>query len=86
MASWSDGGQIFPHISVAKACGSPCWGEELPENLKVKWEKWVSELPQLSNVAIPRCLRRAYPENIELHLFSDASNEAFASVAYLVCR
>ena len=23
MASWSDGGQIGPHISVAKACGSP---------------------------------------------------------------
>ena len=23
MASWSDGGQIFRHISVAKACGSP---------------------------------------------------------------
>ena len=62
------------------------WDEELPENLKVKWEKWVSELPQLSNVAIPGCLRRAYPENIELHLFSDASNEAFASVGYLVCR
>ena len=62
------------------------WDEELPENLKVKWEKWVSELPQLSNVAIPRCLHRAYPENIELHLFSDASNEAFALVAYLVCR
>lgn len=58
--------------------------EELPKNLKVKWEKWVSELPQLSNVAIP-CLRRGYPENIELHLFSDASNEAFASVAYLDC-
>ena len=62
------------------------WDEELPENLKVKWEKWISELPQLSNVAILRCLRRAYLENIELHLFSDASNEAFASVAYLVCR
>ena len=24
MAFWSDGGQIFPNISVAKACGSPC--------------------------------------------------------------
>ena len=23
MAFWSDGGQIFPHISVAKACDSP---------------------------------------------------------------
>ena len=62
------------------------WDDELPENLKAKWEKWVSELPQLSNVALPRCLRRANPENIELHLFSDASNAAFTSVAYLVCR
>ena len=61
------------------------WDEELPENLKVKWEKWVSELPQLSNVAIPR-LHRAYPVNIELHLFSDASNETFTSVANLVCQ
>ena len=62
------------------------WDDKLPENLKVKWEKWVSELPQLSNVAVPRCVRRAYPESIDLHLFSDASNDAFASVAYLVCR
>lgn len=62
------------------------WDDELPENLKAKWEKWVSELPQLSNVAVPLCLHRANPENIELHLFSDASNDAFASVAYLVCR
>ena len=62
------------------------WDDKLPENLKVKWKKGVSELPQMSNVAVPRCLRRAYPESIELHLFSDASNEAFASVAYLVCR
>ena len=52
------------------------WDDELPENLKIKWEKWVSELPQLSNVAVPRCLPRAYPENIELHLFSDASRIA----------
>ncbi|XP_078355671.1 uncharacterized protein LOC144640376 [Oculina patagonica] len=62
------------------------WDDVLPENLKAKWEKWVTELPQLSNVAVPRCLRQANPENIELHLFSDASNDAFASVAYLVCR
>ena len=24
MVSWSDGGQIFPHMSVARACSSPC--------------------------------------------------------------
>ena len=62
------------------------WDDELPENLKAKWEKRVSELPQLSKVAIPRCLRRPNPVDIELHLFWDASNDAFASVAYLVCR
>ena len=62
------------------------WDDMLPENLKVKWEKWVAELPQLSNVAVPRCLRQANPANLELHLFSDASNDAFAAVAYLVCR
>lgn len=33
------------------------WDDKLPENLKAKWKKWVSELPQLSNVAVPCCLR-----------------------------
>ena len=36
--------------------------------------------------AVPHCLCRVNPENTELHLFSTASNDAFASVAYLVCR
>ena len=36
-------------------------------------------------VAVPRCWHRVNQENIELHLFSDASNDAFASIAYLVC-
>ena len=59
------------------------WDDELSKDLKVKWERWVSELPQLSNVAVLRCLRRPNPVDIELYLFSDASNDAFASVAYL---
>ena len=58
------------------------WGDVLPDDLKATWEKWVSELPQLLNVAVPRCLLLANSENIELHLFSDACNEASASVAY----
>ena len=33
------------------------WDDELPENLKAKWEEWVSELPQLSNIVVPHCLR-----------------------------
>lgn len=46
----------------------------------------MSELPQLSNIAVPRCLRLVNPQTTELHLFSDASKVAFASAAYLVCQ
>lgn len=62
------------------------WDDVLPDDLRAKWETWVSELPQLSNVAVPRCLRLANPASVDLHFFSDASNNAFASAAYLVCR
>ena len=35
------------------------WDDKLTEKLKAKWEKWVLELPQLSNVAVPRfCVER----------------------------
>ena len=62
------------------------WDDLLLEDLNAKWEKWVSELPQLSNIAVPHCLRLANQQTTELHLFSDASKAAFASAAYLVCR
>ena len=38
------------------------WDDVLPPELRRKWEQWLSELPQLSNISIPRCLRRANPE------------------------
>ena len=62
------------------------WDDVLPSNLRMKWETWVSELQDLSHVAIPRCLRLSNSESVDLHLFSDASKDAFASVAYLVCH
>ncbi len=62
------------------------WDDVLPSNLRMKWETWVSELQDLSHVAIPHCLRLPNPESVDLHLFSDASKDAFASVAYLVCH
>ena len=51
-----------------------------------KWEQWVSELPDLSNVAIPCCLREPGPRETHLHVFYDASKDAYVSAAYLVCR
>ena len=63
------------------------WDDVLPEDLTIKCKaKWVSELTDLSRIAIPRCLRLANPEKVDLHLFSDASKAAFASSANLVCQ
>jgi hypothetical protein len=62
------------------------WDNVLPCNLSTKWENWVSELQSLSCVAIPRCLRLPNPKTVDLNLFSDASKDAYASIAYLVCQ
>jgi hypothetical protein len=62
------------------------WDDNLPSDLATKWKNWATELSQISHVAIPRCLRLANPNKMELHLFSDASKDAYASVAYLVCQ
>jgi hypothetical protein len=62
------------------------WDDLLTDGLIFKWKKWVSELRELSQVTIPRSLRLHSPSQSRLHVFSDASKEAYATVAYLVCR
>ncbi len=62
------------------------WDDILPDDLINKWSKWCSELHQLSNVAVPRSLRLPNLIQACLHVFSDASNQAYGAVAYLVCR
>ena len=62
------------------------WDDLLPNDLKTKWEKWILELSELRNVAIPRSLRLPNPERTDLHIFSDASKDAYATAAYMVCQ
>lgn len=61
------------------------WDDPVPINIQSVWERWRSELPQLTKKMIPRCY---YPNGVaivsmELHGFSDASEEAYAAVVYL---
>ena len=61
------------------------WDDELPEELSRKIIGWFEELKRVDTVRVPRCLR---PEgdivNSSLHFFSDASGDAYATVAYLL--
>ena len=62
------------------------WDEVLPVHLHAKWTQWESELAELSYVQIPPCLRQTNRTSIYLHVFSDSSEKAYATVVYLVCH
>ena len=62
------------------------WDQVLPLHLEEEWRKWTESLPKLSSFQIGRCLiPRAFGDytDVQLHLFSDASEGGFGSVAYL---
>ena len=59
------------------------WDEEIPEDSQSKFLEWCSELKNNSKFAVPRAFFSKPNGLYELHVFGDASAEAFAAVAYL---
>ena len=52
-----------------------------------KWQKWLSELPSLKRIKLPRCYTTGgRAELYTLHTFSDASDRRRGSVSYLVAH
>lgn len=60
------------------------WDDIIGESLQEKWLVWLREVKQIDKFKIPRCYFRSGEEvgNLQLHLFSDASEKAYAAVAY----
>jgi Pao retrotransposon peptidase len=63
------------------------WDTNLSGKLKTQWDDWCASLSHLPKVKIPRYyfMDQAEARQLELHLFSDASEKAYGTVAY-VCR
>ena len=59
------------------------WDAALGDELTKQFTNWASELQSLQHISIPRCYFAIHPPTIELHVFGDASLDAFAVVAYL---
>ena len=69
----------------ALRCG---WDEPLTGDELTVWGQWLSELPLLRDIKIPRCLKSELPlgaavHAVELHVFCDASENAFGAVTYM---
>ncbi|XP_061515249.1 uncharacterized protein LOC133393612 isoform X1 [Anopheles gambiae] len=61
------------------------WDQQIDRDCAEKWLKWISALPSLQSVRIPRCYRvktSAAVRNVQLHIFCDASENGMAAVAY----
>ncbi len=61
------------------------WDDPVPPTVRGTWERWRTELPALTGKLISRCYypKDAHVALIQLHGFSDASESAYAGVAYL---
>jgi hypothetical protein len=59
------------------------WDDPIPNSTHSLWKRWLNDLQQIPTVSIPRCYGPEYSSAaVELHIFCDASEKAFACVCY----
>lgn len=60
------------------------WDDELTMNLNAVWQQLIRELADIEKVCVLRCYSPHFANSsiIELHVFCDASEEAYCAVAY----
>lgn len=80
-----------PYTINAKAmfqslCRLKCeWDENLPEFVQTQWTRWLTDLPIIDTLELPRCIKPlhfAYTK-AQIHVFADASEKQYGSVAYI---
>ncbi|XP_054272891.1 uncharacterized protein LOC128993157 [Macrosteles quadrilineatus] len=60
------------------------WDDVVTPELSLKWKAWMDEVKSLRTLKIQRCyFNTRVSDSVELHIFVDASEEAFAATAYL---
>ena len=61
------------------------WDDQLHSELKQRWEDWKKTLQDLPSMEIPRWYDIDFTneQGSQLHVFADASNNAYGAVAYL---
>lgn len=62
------------------------WDEEIQPLQISKWSNWLSRLPEIQHLKIPRCYLQSFKNyndlDVQLHTFADASENGYAAVSY----
>lgn len=59
------------------------WDEELPPEISQMWSEVVGSLPSLSSLRVPRHVICDSYSHLELHIFTDASEQAYGACIYV---
>ena len=62
------------------------WDDPLPDTIRKSFTDWCADLPNLEHLVIPRSYFSHIVSEVELHMFGDASQDAFCAVAFLRAR
>lgn len=82
-------GLLSPFITIAKILLQKLWllkldwDEPVPDDVTRTWRQFVNKLSLLDNVRVPRGVMCNNPVRKELHVFTDASQLAYGSCAYI---
>ena len=85
-------GLIAPVTLQARIMARECctldlgWDEELPDDLRMRFNKWKREIVRLNEVKIPRCFVPVGTYSVQFHIFTDASAYAYGAVVYVRSR
>ena len=60
------------------------WDEEVPDDIRKPWKKWLKGLKECPQLSIPRSVVNRGVKRIILHGFSDASKKAISVAIYAV--
>lgn len=63
--------------------GQLYWDQRLSEGLTQRWNAWGKRAKKLEDIKVPRCYGTTQ-DDVDLHVFCDASENAIAAVAYVV--
>lgn len=76
---------LYAKLLNQEICRVGCgWDDQISTDCYEKWRSWMSELPKIGQCRLPRCFspHMMTSDDIQLHLFADASEVAFAAAAY----